>query len=253
MYFKGEKIMESNSLITLSQDEKTLTLNTIQNYTLALDQLYYLISDDTLTHESKETLLNVSEHYMSDISKALDFDSLATEKIKKRFAEIRTANERIQELEKKLATNNPFDNITERLEHLSNTFKSWWKDKGFSYVRESSFNQAGFFEADLGFHMSRGHFYSETPETDKQVQLEWLQNKKEEGYQIYQDSNGGSKTLIDCPENRELLTKLFKSQFQSVELLSWNSRCIFTTEDDLFELVSLKIIIRDTGEIANLP
>lgn len=239
--------------VVLNADEKEVALKTIKEANFAIQQLYNWLNGDSLTVETKETLLSLVDYKVSDIGQVLGVDTKSNEKIEKKHAEIRQANLKIRELEEKIGKNSPIEGLKEQLKALSELVQAWWKKDGFGYIREMNFTQYGRFEAELSisFH-SFSSTFSKTPASDRKTKKEWIQSLKDKGYQLYQNENGSDIELIDCPENRKLIEDEIESRFPSALVESWEVRRILNAPGRVYEIVSIKMDIQDLKEIKAL-
>lgn len=239
--------------VVLNDDEKEVVMKSVKDAHFALQQLFSWLGKDSLTDEMSETLVSVVDYKVADIGKILGVDTNSKEKVEEKHAEIRTANLKIQELEKKLGANAPIEGLKEQLKELSDLFNKWWKKDGFSYVKNIQFTEYGRFEAELGvsFHSFSSSF-SKTPASDRLTRAEWIQSLKDKGYQLYEKEKGSDIELLDCPENRKLIEDEIEERFPSGEVYNWDSRRILDAPGRLYQILSIKIDIQDVREIKAL-
>jgi hypothetical protein len=241
--------MSNNKLIQLNQDDKEVCLKTLKDTYFAVKQLHDLVGADKLNEQMKETVPQLVEYHMANVSKILGFDSMSAKKVEEKHAEIRKANQTIRELEAKLGSNNPIEGLKEQLKELSDAFKSWWRSDGFGYVKEAKFTEYGRFEAELGISFHRSSIFSKKPASERLSQKEWEASLVEKGYQIYQNENGGDKELIDCLENRELLSNLIEERFPSALVDGWVVQRIYEAEGRIYEIHSFKVDISELKDL----
>jgi hypothetical protein len=244
--------MKKENIVSLNMAEKMRCLKELRDIHFSVEQLYNWVQKDRLTEEMKERLLQLIEFHVADLSKILGFDSLSAQKVEEKYAEIRRANQRIRELEKQLGSKNPIEGLREQLKELTDLFRKWWDKEGFGYVREMYFTDYGTLEADLGFSFQKTNLFSDTPVSDEIAEQQWLESLKEKGYQLYTRKRSDDKELLDCPKNRELLTELLESRFPSLEIKKWESYKIYESEENLYEIRSVKVSIKDVRDLKAL-
>lgn len=245
--------MSNNERIQLNQDDKEVCVKTLKDTYFAVKQLHDLVVADKLNEQMKETVPQLIEYHMANVSKILGFDSVSAKKVEEKHAEIRKANEKIRELEQKIASDNPIEGLKEQLENLSKLFQRWWRTDGFGYVKEMRFTQYGRFEAELGISFSRfSSLFSKKPASERMSQKEWEASLVEQGYKIYQNERGGDKELMDCPENKELLTKLIEERFPSAFIEGWTNQRIYEADGHAYEIHTFKVDISDLKDLKEL-
>ncbi|PLS18874.1 hypothetical protein CVD28_00290 [Bacillus sp. M6-12] len=244
--------MADSPIISFTDDQKEVCIKTLKDTYFAVKQLHDLISVDKLNESMRETIPQLVEYHMAEISKIIGFDSASAKKVEEKHAEIRKANETIRELEKKIASNNPIEGLKEQLEHYASLFQRWWRADGFGYVKEMRFTQYGRFEAELGISFHRSSIFSKKPASERQSKKEWLESLKEQGYKIYENERGGDKELIDCPENKELLINLIEQRFPSAFIEGWRNQRIYEAEGHVYEIHEFKVDISDLQDLKAL-
>ncbi|MBE1304156.1 hypothetical protein G4W71_09005 [Clostridium botulinum] len=89
-------------------------------------------------------------------------------------------------------------------------------------------------------------FASTRPVTEERKQKSRLEQMIEEGYEFAKEDRR-EYVLLDTPKNRELITKLVKSKFQSIDITKWENWSLRKTEG--FQLRSFECYIRDLNEL----
>jgi len=241
-------MIEKEKLVILNEDEKVIALRRLSEIYNTTGEIYNQIKNNELTEEMKNLLLGLIESYTSEASKVLKYDSQASAKIEERHADIRRANQKIHELEKKLAENTQVDGLKELLYAMHSALYKWWGKQGFNLVTDDEFGGYGYkgrFCLDT-HHIS---FVSTRPVTEKKEHKSRLEQMIEEGYEFTEEDRK-DYVLLDTPKNRELITKLVKDKFPSIEISRWENWRLHKKEG--FKLRSFEAYIRNFEELKTL-
>lgn len=237
--------IEKEKLVTLNADDKQVGLKALSDLYNTTGELFNELKKDKLTEEMKDTLLSLVESYTSQASKLLKFDSQAAARLDERFSDVRNANNRIHELEKKLTNNTQVNGLKELLYEMHNALYKWWGRQGFNLVTDDEFGGYGYkgrFCLDTHFLS----FVSTRPVTEKAEHKSKLERMIEEGFE-FTDEGRKDYVLLDTPKNRELITKLVKSKFPSLDITKWENWCLHKKEG--FKLRSFECYIRELNEL----
>lgn len=240
--------IEKEKLVILNDDEKAVALKRLSDIYNTTAVLFNELKNNELTEKMKNTLFSLIESYTSEASKVLKFDSQATAKITERYSDIRKANQEISELKQMLADNTKVDGIKELLYAMQYALGDWWHLKGFNHVSEHEFGGYGY---KGKFYLDTSHisFESTRPVTEEKEHKDRLQEMIAEGYEFIQESKR-NYVLLDTEKNRELVTKLVKSKFKSIDITSWENWSLRKTEK--FILRSFECYIGDLNELKAL-
>lgn len=245
--------MEDGKVIALNNDDKEVCLNALKEINSQLGFMYQLIEEDKLNENMRDTLSCLFEYRMADISKKTGYDSLSAKVLEEKHQAVREANAKIHELERKLGSEDLTDKIKEQIAYLTGLVDKWWDIEGFKYIRDMSFRKYGMLEVDLGFSfMEFSSRYSDKPVTVKAKHQTWIEELKERGFNII-SAKRRDTMLVDCESNREMLIAMIKNRFPSAEILQFeNYNMSRRSNNELFEMRGLKILIRDMRDIKNL-
>lgn len=201
----------------LTNNQKEIALKNIQKGLFAGATLKEKMAKGTLDDKSKNQLLSLMEYYLIDVQHELDYDSHLKKEQESRFEGIRKANERIQELEKQLASKNSLDGFLEQFELVQDKIREWWKKEGFVYVEEIELASYGV-KVKFGFQLSmRKSFFSKDPEGDRAEHVRYKESLKAMGFEfiegdltpVYQND------LVSSINNKKLLERLITKRFPS--------------------------------------
>ncbi len=202
--------IKKEKLVVLNDDEKQVALKRLSEIFNITGELYNELKNDELTEEMKNTLFSLLESYTSEASKVMKYNSEATQRIDKRYADIRKANSRIHELEKMLSDNTQVSGLKELLYSMHDAIYGWWKKQGFNLVTEDTFGGYGY-KGRFCLDTSHISFESTMPVTEEKEHKNRLEQMIEEGYEFAQEDRR-EYVLLDTPNNRDLITKLVKKQ-----------------------------------------
>lgn len=237
--------IEKEKLVTLNDDEKAIALKGLSDIYNTTGELFNELKNNELTEEMKNVLFNLIESYTAEASKVLKFDSQASAKIASRYADIRKANKKIHELKKMLAENTQVNGLKELLYAMHDALCRWWRKQGFNLVTDDAFGNYGY-KGRFCLDASHISFASTRPVTEEKKQKSRLGQMIEEGYEFAKEDRR-EYVLLDTPKNRELMTKLVKSKFQSIDITKWENWSLRKTEG--FQLRSFECYIRDLNEL----
>lgn len=176
-----------------------------------------VLTDHDLNKTDVYTHMGLFEHYFSDLSKIVGYDSIIAEEKENRIAETRILHQKIYELEKEIGTNvakSP-ETVSAALRTYMDLFSSWYKSLGFHYASLKTILSWGMeyeFSADV------------YPEAESNATFP--DNKSLFGansqYDLYPDRFHSE--LLDTDKNKELLEDLFKNTFPDSRICGYNSR-----------------------------
>ena len=239
-------------IVIFNDDRKAVLLKALKDIHFANGQLYEWVKKGELTEELSKTMPSLIESYFSEAAKVLNYESHLLAEKEKRYKEIRKANIRIRELEEKLGSNKPVDGLKEQLEHLTKKVRDWWNKEGFNHVSEEKFSPYGRLSVQLCFMLDSRYFRttSETPVTDERNTKEHIQYLRNMGFEFADFEKGRSEKLklIDSQKNRNLVTKMLKERFPSLEIHSWDNWSSYSNRD-IFVIRHVNVSIYDLKDI----
>lgn len=239
--------MRNESILELSPDDKEILLKSSNDLFFAAQELHKRMSGGKLTLDMKDTLASLIESHFIEIAKILDYTSHLTLEHEQRFVDIRNANGRIRELEVMLADSKPIDGLKEQLQRLYETVREWWNKDGFHHVGEFEFGSYGSAKMEFNFMLDHSSMFSNTPASDRVSKAQYLEKLLAQGYDI-RNIKGDGLSVIDCENNRQLLSSLLKQRFPSIKISRFNNWCV-GEEDDIFALRSIEAYIYDLKDI----
>lgn len=239
--------MDNETVVILIPDEKELLLKSASDLFFAAQELHKRVSGDKLTEDMKDILASLIESHFIGVAKILNYTSHLTLEHEQRFVEIRNANGRIHELERMLADSKPIDGLKEQLQKLYETVRDWWNNDGFHHVGEFEFGSYGVAKMEFNFMLDRSSMFSSTPASDRLTKVQYLEKLHAQGYDI-RNIQGDGLSVIDCENNRQLLTSLLKQRFPSIKIHKFNNWSV-GKDNDLFALRSIEAYIYDLQDI----
>lgn len=239
--------------VTLSDDDKAVALREIKDSHFALATVAQALNDGQPgRRELVENCLQVCEYHLADLSRLLRIPSQTAAKLEERHAKLRTANQRIRDLETQLGQAQAPERTQLSLGVLDEQLRGWWQVAGFGHTSEIHFQRYGC-EVDFSAHLF-GNFRlikSPTPISDKERRTQWHAALRAQGYVLSEDDiNSRDLEVIDCAATRATLTTLFEACLPSAEIRSFKNR---RNRNDEFVLDSVSVLIRQFADIASLP
>jgi hypothetical protein len=236
--------------IVLSEDSTAVAIKAITSAHSAIGVMYEHVHEKRpLDAEYAHNLLVMCEHYISDIGKQFQVETDSSFERGQRYAQLRAANERIQQLEVQLGSSVDASTIQGSIKHMSNLISAWWRKFGFGHVRDVHFGAYG---CSAEFSCSLfGDFLlidSPTPISDKEAKNQWFSYLVQSGFVLTKGRR--DPDLLDCEVNRSILGKLFSKHMPTAQIQSFENQ---RTSNGEIVLRNVKLFIRDLKEIASLP
>lgn len=198
----------SENPVVLTADQRAVALRELGKTALLVKAVHEHIAAGSLTDGFTAVALGLLEHQVQDLSKVTGVPCVSAAEVEQRYAELRNANNRVHELEKQLGSAGANIDIKHVVAHYSTLVREWWQRDGLGYVSEFNFGQYGSLELVLsGAVMAPGRYMSDTPETDKQTQAQWLDGLRSRGF-VFHEDGGREQSLTDCAQTRDALDKL---------------------------------------------
>ncbi|HDR3509395.1 TPA: hypothetical protein ACTZ1F_002764 [Bacillus cereus] len=205
------------TLVVLNEDQKAVTLKGLKDLYFTAQQMHEWLSKDKLTEEMKGTLISLSESHISVIAKETNYESDLSRERERRSNDLRNANLRIRELEKKMADMKPIDGLSEQLNALTNKIKGWWREIGFNHISKMTFTEYGGLDVKFAFSLTRfSRIFSKKPISDKKDEVDKIQQLRDRGFVLIKEDN--ELQLVDNDTNKKLLISLLEERFPSISI-----------------------------------
>lgn len=238
----------SENPVVLTADQRAVALRELAKTALLVKTVHEHITAGSLTDGFTAVALGLLEHQVQDLSKVTGVPCVSAAEVEQRYAELRNANNRVHELEKQLGSAGATVDIKHVVAHYSTLVRDWWQRDGMGYVAEFKFGQYGALELVLsGSVMPPGRYMSDTPETDKLTEAQWLEGLRSKGFVFHQE--GGRETaLTDCPQTRDALDALL-SVMPSAKVRKIESTRGRTGQ---FSIRSIEVLVVEPKEVLGL-
>lgn len=241
--------------LTLSADDRAVVLREIKAAQFALATVASQITEEEgppLNRDLTVNCLQMCEFRLDEIGTRLGIATETAAKIEERHAKLRAANLRVRELEAQLGQEQAPEGTQLSLGLLTERLQGWWQAVGFGHTSETHFARYGC-EVEFSCHLF-GDFWltnSPTPISDKERRAQWHDDLRTQGY-VLTDSEPSSRELavVDCAASRETLGAVLAASLPSAKIQSFKNR---NNRDGAFVMDSVKVLIRNLADIANLP
>lgn len=107
--------------------------------TTNLSFCYEQLENGRLTEGMKETHLSLSENYLIEFLKSMNYDGILEKEKQQRYTEIRSLNEENRALRTQLGEKVSNEDVRERIKIMESNFNKWWSIYGFGHVSEFAF------------------------------------------------------------------------------------------------------------------
>ena len=173
------------------------------------------------------------------------------EEQEKRYADIRTANLRVRELEKERGESVSAKDTALSVRALSERVKRWWGFAGFGYVSKVSVTDYGSMEVALSCRASAMHVYLSDDGSDEDGGLEkWHTYLRAYGFEMEKEPGDEDLSLVDTDANRKLLVRLIQDAMPSARILKTTNH---RTRHGNYYLRDVEVLIRELDDVADLP
>lgn len=238
------------NFIGLDPDAREYAKAKARSGSIAFSTISQYLEQGRLTEERARTCLDLVFHHVHDISKTLGIQLESPDEIETRFSAIRTANQRVNDLEAQLGRQQGPEDVLMGLQHLDGKLRHWWRVHGFGHVSALNFTKYGV-EVSLSCHLF-GLFSlveSRTPVSDVTSKQAWHKQLEGRGFVLGTSKKERDPHLVDCAQTRETMTKLVKEFLPSGQILSFENH----HRETEFEMTGLKLFIKEMSDVATLP
>lgn len=209
--------MEKEALVVLNEDQKAVALKELQELHSVTKHLYASVSKEELTLDMRRVLCSLCESHVGKASVVLGYDSDLAKELEERFADIRTANMRIHELERQLGCCDITNVLPQKIKSLSRSIRDWWRKEGFGHVSNIYYTEHGYVRVKLCcLLMNHDYSMSDEPVTQARTREQWIEDLKIRWHLFQPEAREWSPLLDD--HNRDELMRTIKSRFHSAEM-----------------------------------
>lgn len=136
--------MDRNEDTTIIEDKEGKIAKKLKkiysDLTMNLGFCYEQLENGRLTEGMKATHLSLSENYLIEFLKAMNYDSILEKEKQTRYTEIRSLNEENRALRTQLGEKVTNEDVRERIKNMESNFNKWWSEYGFGHVSEFYFS-----------------------------------------------------------------------------------------------------------------
>jgi hypothetical protein len=241
----------SSRTLKLTKDKNAVALRQIRTISDAMATVFSTIVDGSaINAELATNCIKVAEFDLADLCKTMGVETDSSKERKQRYADLRTANSRIRELEALLGSTQPPEATQAALKNMADQLNLWWDLEGFGHISEIAFGQYGC-KVDFSCNLF-GDFRlvdSDTPVSDKSRKQRWYESLQERGFVLVEDDREWS--LSDCDASRKVLHDLILSRIPSARVTKFDNH--YRQRADGFILRGVEVYIGDIAEILTLP
>lgn len=213
--------------VQLNEDQSAVVRREVTGMLSALHHLAEMLAPGQLVERNLiYNILFVSESRLAQVGAITDVVTDSAEEQSHRNAALRTANERIRELERRIGSEVAAQHTKHAVAHLSDVIKSWWRASGLGSVKDVTMDGWGNMKVTVSCMLfgNTTMLDSNTPVSDKAARVAWLKSLEERGFVLTAGrSNVGH--LVACDASRDALVDLITRAIPSAEFLSIGARC----------------------------
>jgi hypothetical protein len=238
--------------ILLDEESNASLSKALKDINMSSSHIQNLINSGNLDQKTSATMVTFLENQFLTIAKILDYDSHLIKESASRYTEIKKANEKIRELKKKIGSEKPKDGLQEQLKFLYNIVNEWWNKEGFNHTSEVKFYPNGGLRLGFCFMLEhrRGKRENGVLLPEQRDKKEHIQYLKDKGFEFHENSTDSSEQLhlIDKQSNRNLLAKMLRERFPSIEIQSWNNKVSYS-DGDIYTIWNVDASIYNLSDI----
>jgi hypothetical protein len=238
--------------ILLDEESNASLSKALKDINMSSSHIQNLINSGNLDQKTSATMVTFLENQFLTIAKLLDYDSHLIKEATSRYVDIKKANEKIRELKEKIGSDKPKDGLQEQLKYLHNVVNEWWNEEGFNHTSEAKFYPNGGLQLEFCFMLEhrRGKRENGVFLTEKRNKKEHIQYLKDKGFEFHENSTDSSEQLhlIDKQSNRNLLAKMLRDRFPSIEIQSWNNKVSYS-DGDIYTIWNVDASIYNLSDI----
>lgn len=207
--------MRENKLeFTSPSEDKTIVIDKSNKKLKEVEKIYANIKHNLgfcheqlkkgeLTNSMLETHLSLTESYIIDFFKSMNYNSQLEKDKNKRFEEIRKLNQQNQDLRKQLGEKVSNEDVREKLKLIEKTISQWWSTKGFGHISEFYFVGYNGIKMNLSGMIFESRYNDDDTDEKKSIYLEEI------GFEVY------DKCIVSNDKNFKLLQNLLLSKYPS--------------------------------------
>lgn len=244
-----DSIPQDESVVVLSADDQAYLQSELKKVLSGLSYFAQMAAKGELTRAFGKNILAIAEFTLAEISKKTGIETNSAAEQEQRYAAIRTANNRVHELEAQLGKSASTEQVQLGLRDIAKKLNSWWDLEGFGHISELSFSEYGACEVEFSCSLfgTRPLVNSPTPISDKEQEVLWKADLKERGFVLACDDR---ESVVDCDASRAVLASLFGQRLPSSRIMSYTNH---SGRDGTLKMRSVKVYIRELDEIRELP
>lgn len=226
---------------TMTKTDKSGCYKNMQDICLISEMLYNALRSDTeLTDDFLRATLGNIEFKFKDLCKALDYDSVLAKEVTERYAELRKANQTINDLKKALSEKDiaSAETLNVALDDMEGCFRAWYENMGWHYasVSFSSRSLVAEFSAELDTagdaHLSRKDVYAK---------IGRLVSARPE-FDVFRDGMGDRAYVRDTMANKQLIVGLYGKWLPDSLITDFSSR---SEKDEWMLRYSVRVSYKD--------
>lgn len=234
--------------LSFTPDQQAQVRDAVKKIQQHLAMLPWHFDHDGVSRFVADSAMSVTEFEISKLGKLLGVETEAAAKIEERHGNTRRANMRVRELEELLGKGQTPHAIQPALKGMCDQLNGWWALEGFGHISEISFGAYNLkAQFSCRFFGVKPHIDTPEPVSSKERFKLWLTGLPDRGFMLLEDD--GDKGVMDCPDSRQALVKLFAGRLSSATISQFISR----ESRNGSQLTGVEVFIRDITQILELP
>ena len=237
-----EKYEKKRGIKMYTPDERAECLKQVRSAYQTLELFENMKKEGDEAKNFAETAFSLNAYAIAAIAKTFDFSSKVKEELEERSRENRERNEKIQILEKQLASNLEPDNYQKNVQQAFKKIEEMWKEHGFSGTYKPIIRQYGNVSLTFLLHPIHDMWDMLLEEEDEKKVEELFRKRKqvfdEKGFEVI--NNSSYVYILDNDTNKQKIQNLLQQLFPTLEIYKWDAQ----KQENVFILSRVEVAIK---------
>lgn len=236
-----------NTLLSLNEDEKAVSLKSLSDMRHALAFFQEMLSKDEATVGIRHNTLSVVRSELTHIGKFIGSDKDEENERKSLIQRIKDLNLEKEELRKELGQGVTAHAITSKLKLINSLVGEWWSQLGFGTIKGEFANYWINMQPMLAWHGTLSVYLSEYCGSFEEKPVTTKANKKQRIIDLQKEldlSEGDmpDKYVLENEKNRIWFVKEIQSRFPNAVINEWKSTSFYRS-NGRFQIREIEVYI----------
>lgn len=236
----------------LSEDDSAVVRREISQMLSALHHLSQsLAPGEPVDRNLIYNILFVSESRLAQVGTITGVETNSAAEQTRRNTDIRTAHQRVRQLEAQLGAAVTPEQTKLAVANLSRRVQAWWRNSGLGHARDVTFDSWGNMLVTLSCSLfgSTSLIDSDTPVSDKTQRAAWLSSLEAAGF-VLARGHGNVGHIAACDASRQALETLVKRAIPSAQFQRISTR---NGRDGVLQISEASFYVGNLDDLNALP